>query len=99
MISIPKHYKTARPANKEEASVIALNALTFILSEDSLRLRFLDLTGLEGEDVRARIADPRFLGAVLDFLMGHEPDLLAFAQEQNLPPESAVHARHILMGE
>jgi hypothetical protein len=42
--------------------------------------RFLDLTGLDPDALRAAIGEPATHRAVLDFLCAHEPDLVAAAE-------------------
>lgn len=71
-------------------------ALAFILETDQMRERFLSLSGLSGADLRTMAPEAAFQIGVLDFLLGHEPDLLAFAQARNLAPESIAVARYQL---
>jgi Protein of unknown function (DUF3572) len=75
---------------------IALNALVWVLGDDSRAHRLLDLTGLDGDAIRARIGDPVMLGAVLDFLCAHEPDLIACATALGHTPETLALARERL---
>jgi hypothetical protein len=75
---------------------IALNALVWVLGDDGRAHRLLDLTGLDGDAIRARLGDPEMLGAVLDFLCAHEPDLLACAAALDEKPETLVLARERL---
>jgi hypothetical protein len=82
----------------EDASVIALNALGWTLSEPDRAQRLLDVTGLDPEDLRVRATEPAVLSAVLDFLESHEPDLLACAEEVGVRPEALVAARAQLDG-
>jgi hypothetical protein len=67
--------------------VLALRALAAILADDALAKRFLALTGLDAETLRARAGKPDVTEAVADFLLGHEPDLLAIASRLGVPPE------------
>ena len=78
--------------------MLAIEALGFVAADDQLMSRFLALTGLEVADLRAAAAEPGFLVAVLDFLGGHEPDLVAFAEAAGVSPEEVVRARHALAG-
>ena len=48
--------------------------------------------------LRDRLTDREVLGAVLDYLAGHEPDLLLAADALNVPPERLAHARAELSG-
>ena len=82
----------------DTAQAVALNALSFILSEDGLKDRFVALSGLDGGDFRARISDRDFHVSILEFLVNHEPDLIAFAENTNEQPENVVSAWRVLGG-
>jgi hypothetical protein len=71
-------------------------ALAYIAGDGDLLDRFLALSGLDLEGLKARAQDPTLLGAVLDFLLAHEPDLLAFAADSQIKPESVAQARQKL---
>ncbi len=61
--------------------------------EDGRRAeRLLALTGLTPDALRAGLGEPSMLGAVLEFVAGHEPDLLAAAADLDLSPQSIVDA-------
>lgn len=77
--------------NDEEA--LALGALGWTLSEDARATRLLALTGLTPELLRERLDDRDFLAAVLRFLEGHEPDLIACADALDVAPTQLVAAR------
>jgi hypothetical protein len=79
--------------NQEEAEAVALKAIAFIAADEDLRLRFVALTGCGADEIRARIGDPAFLGGVLDFILGDEATLLAFAEAAELAPETPMAAR------
>jgi hypothetical protein len=81
-----------------EPEVLALQALAYILADDDRRNRFLGLTGLDADAVRRLTQDPAGLGAVLDHLLGWEPELLEFSAEIGLPPELVAAARRRLPG-
>ena len=57
--------------------VTGLTALAWTLEDPGRAQRLLDLTGLTPEALREGAGDRRMLAAVLDFLAGHEPDLIA----------------------
>lgn len=83
--------------SRAEAEAVAIDALGFIAA-DPVRLgRFLALTGLDGTAIRAAAADPNFLPAVLRFVAGHEPDLLAFAATSALQP-AAIRSAALALG-
>jgi hypothetical protein len=77
--------------NDDEA--LALGALGWTLSDDARGSRLLALTGLTPELLRARLDDRALLAAVLRFLEGHEPDLLACAGALGVAPARLVAAR------
>lgn len=77
--------------NDDEA--LALGALGWTLSEDARASRLLALTGITPELLRERLDDRAFLAAVLRFLEGHEPDLIACADALGVPPTRLVAAR------
>ncbi|MFZ5930534.1 MAG: DUF3572 domain-containing protein [Pseudomonadota bacterium] len=81
------------------AEALALQALTYIAAESMLYWRFLDLTGMDPADVRASVTDTAFLGAVLDFLLGHEPSLLEFCTAADIDPQHPARARVLLLGD
>jgi len=80
-----------------DAEALALAALAATLTDERrarrfLR-RFLDLTGLDANELRARAGERSLLAATLAFLENHEPDLVAVAQAIGTTPESLVSAR------
>ena len=58
--------------------------------------RLLSLTGLTADKLRAGLGDPALLGAVLEFLCAHEPDLVAAAEALNVTPAQLAAARERL---
>ncbi|MFO0993645.1 MAG: DUF3572 domain-containing protein [Hyphomicrobiales bacterium] len=88
--------KTSQSAPDAEA--IALNCLGF-LAEDGERLgRFLALSGISPQSLRAQASEPSFLAGVLDYLLADEKLLLAFSETQGLKPEAVIGARRRLPG-
>lgn len=61
--------------------------------------RLLALTGLTPDALRGGLGDPAVLGAVLDFLAGHEADLVAAAEALDVDPQAIVAARGRLTGD
>jgi hypothetical protein len=84
----------ADQTNDEEA--LALGALSWTLSDDARASRLVALTGLTPAGMRDRLADRDFLAAVLRFLEGHEPDLVACAGDLGVLPARLVAAREAL---
>ena len=75
---------------------MALRALAWTLAEQARADRMLALTGLDGDDLRARAMEPAVLAAVLGFLEAYEPDLLACAEALEVKPTDLVFAREAL---
>ena len=76
-----------------DAQVTALETLGWILADQQRAQRFLDLTGLSPEVLRASASAVPTHRAVLDFVCAHEPDLLAAAEALHVPPEEFAAAR------
>ncbi|HLS19744.1 MAG TPA: DUF3572 domain-containing protein [Paracoccaceae bacterium] len=83
---------------REAAELIGLKALGWIAAQPELAGRFLDAAGASAGEMRERAADPEFLGFVLDFLLGDEEALLAFATNEGLAPDRPLRARAALPG-
>jgi hypothetical protein len=64
-----------------------------VLQDEDRGQRLLALTGLTPEALRAGLADPGLLCAVLDFLCAHEPDLMAAAAALGVEPQELAGAR------
>ena len=84
--------------NSEQAETLALTALTHIAGDAQLLNKFLATSGLSGTELRAAAEAPEMLAGVLDFLLAHEPDLLAFCEAAGLAPEGPAAARRALPG-
>jgi adenine/guanine phosphoribosyltransferase-like PRPP-binding protein len=85
-----------RPDETNDDEALALGALGWTLSEDSRAQRLLALTGMTVAGLRERLEERAFLAAVLRFLEGHEPDLVACADELGISPARLVAAREAL---
>ena len=83
----------AAEARREMAETLAIEALGFIAAEPDSLARFLAASGISPATLRRAAADPAFLAGILDFLLGDEPLLLAFASRAGIPPERIGEAR------
>ena len=79
-----------------DAAALALAALGWILADGARAERLLALTGLTPDALRGGLGDPAVLGAVLEFLASHEPDLLAAAEALGIEPAALMAARERL---
>jgi hypothetical protein len=80
----------------KEAEQTAIAALAFVASDPELLPRFLALTGIEASAIRRAAAEPGFFAGVLDFVVAHEPTLVAFAEASGTKPEEIMLARRML---
>jgi hypothetical protein len=80
----------------EMAETLAIEALGFIAGDPDTLARFLTASGLGPSTLRRAAADPAFLAGVLDFLLGNEPELVAFAARAGIPPERIGEVRSVL---
>ena len=76
-----------------DAEALALAALAATLTDERRARRFLDLTGLDADELRARAGQRTLLAAALAFLEAHEPDLINVAKSLNINPEMLIAAR------
>ncbi|WP_353960785.1 DUF3572 domain-containing protein [uncultured Novosphingobium sp.] len=79
-----------------DPQTLALNALGWIVIDDDRAGHFLALTGLTPDELRASLGYPSTLAAVLEYLCGHEPDLIAAAEALGCRPQDLVAARERL---
>lgn len=75
---------------------LALAALGWVLAEGGRADRFLALTGLTPDSLRAGLGSGEVLAGVLDFLCAYEPDLVAAAQALEVSPQVLAAAREKL---
>lgn len=80
----------------DDAETLALRALAHILGDAAHLRRFLALSGLRPDAVRANPSDPQLLTGVLDYLLANERDLIAFCDEANVAPDLPAQARAAL---
>jgi hypothetical protein len=69
-----------------------LSALGWVLGDEARAGRLLSLTGLTPDQLRGGLGDASVLGAVLDFLASHEPDLVAAAAALGVAPRDLTAA-------
>ncbi|WP_157015295.1 DUF3572 domain-containing protein [Mesorhizobium xinjiangense] len=79
-----------------DAQSIAIKALGFIASDDTLLQRFLAISGIEAEQIRTAAREPGFLAGVLQFVLAHEPTLMQFCEACDVEPAAVGAAMHNL---
>jgi hypothetical protein len=82
----------------DDAVAIAVDGLTFIAAEATRLGRFLDLTGLTPQSIRAAARDAGFLLGVLDYIDADEALLKTFAESSSIHPSTVSKARLALGG-
>ena len=85
-----------QPANHNDPVILALAALAATLCDERRAQRFIDLTGIGTDELRARAGQPGLLAALLRFLESYEPDLIAIATAIDVKPQALVEARQQL---
>ncbi|UWQ57367.1 DUF3572 domain-containing protein [Leisingera caerulea] len=82
----------------DSAETLALQALAWLAGNDELLPVFLGATGASEADLRARAAEPEFLGSVLDFLTMDDNWVMQFCDSHGLDYEMPLLARMSLPG-
>ncbi|GGF79417.1 MULTISPECIES: DUF3572 domain-containing protein [Rhizobium] len=85
----------ARRINAEETAAAVLG---WMAGEPDMMQRFLALSGVAPDQIRSAISDPGFLAGVIDFIMSHEPTLLAFCEATGTKPETVIAAHQHYSG-
>ena len=76
-----------------DCEALGLTILAATLSDERRAERFLALTGLSPDGIRARAGDRDVLAACVAFLEAHEPDLISVARALGLNPGAIVALR------
>lgn len=72
---------------------LVADALAFLAIDTERLRRFLDVTGLEPDTIRAAAEGPGFNDAVLDYLLADEDLLLEVAEHLEIPPDLIAATR------
>jgi hypothetical protein len=86
----------ARAEENSDPEALAIAALGFLASDGERLGRFLAVTGLGPESLRAAARDPGFLASVLGYIAEDETLLLAYAADAGVAPESVARAHRKL---
>src|SRR5499433_3948160 len=93
-----RRQSASRQDAQAAAEALAIAALGFIAGEPDRLGRFLAVTGIGPDSIRAAAREPRFLAGVLDHVAADEQLLLAFAAEHEIDPDALMRARELLAG-
>ena len=77
---------------QDESIATALQALAWIIGDETQRQRFLALTGVDATTLRAQANTVPLLAATLAYLAAHEPSLQACAQALDMSPAALIEA-------
>jgi hypothetical protein len=91
--------KTSGHIDLETAETLALQALTFLISDPQRLSRFMALTGIGEDALRDGATSHALQAATLDYLLADESLLLVFCQETGIEPLSVAPARAALSGQ
>ena len=83
---------------RERAEILALKMLAFIASDQDLLQRFLALTGMDVDGLRAAADETGTMIAVVDFVMFDEHLVKGFAEFADTQPEGVAQVRLALAG-
>lgn len=84
--------------NQELADIIALKAVTYLLSDEKRISWLLGETGLDVTALKKSPDSPELLAGILDFLLAHENILLDFAQTSEVDPTAIYKIRPLFPG-
>lgn len=84
--------------NSEQAATLALHILAHMVGDEDALERFMALTGMGLDDLKAQADQPGVLLAVLEYYLNHEPSLLAMAEDIGIDPALPAEAHHVLSG-
>ncbi|HUO87832.1 MAG TPA: DUF3572 domain-containing protein [Rhizomicrobium sp.] len=87
----------SRPTT-EEAQILALKVLGFIVNSEETLRRFVELSGVDVATLRARADSLETHIAVLDFLLADEGLLVAFCETASVDAKMIHMARYVLGG-
>lgn len=76
--------------------MVGLQVVGWIVSDQRRAERMLAMTGLSADGLREAIGNPAQLGAILDFLLDYEPELLSCADALGMKPQDIAAARERL---
>ena len=86
----------------EAAETLALEAISFIASDEDLVAGLFEQTGMGGDELRIALNNADTVGqtlaGVLDYLLMNDEWVLNFAEQVNIAPEKVLSARAALPG-
>lgn len=82
----------------EQAEILGLRALAYMLAHEDIITAYLRLTGMTAEYLEISAADPAILGSILDYFLHNEKKLIALCRAEDIAPSRIATARQFLPG-
>lgn len=92
------HMAKPKANPRQAAEALAVQALTYLGSDPERLGRFLSLSGLGPQSLRAAAQEIGFLAGVLEHIASDEQLLVGFASEAGIAPAEVDRARRTLGG-
>ena len=83
---------------QDAAQIVAIQALSWILSDPATLNSFVAATGVGSDEFGARARDPDFHGAILDFLLTDDRFVVGFCDTAGLAYTIPMAVRMVLPG-
>ncbi len=80
----------------DAAEILSLHALGWLAGDPAALERFLAVSGIDAQGLKAGAGSRDMALAVIDFLLLHEAFLLPFCESAEIRPPSLHLARHVL---
>lgn len=74
----------------DDTSEIAIEVLIWLSGYPDRMKRFLEISGVQADEIRYQISKPSFQKGLIAFVMNHEPDLVEFSSERGIPVDQIV---------
>jgi hypothetical protein len=89
-------FESGETMTRDEAEMLAIEGLQYIAAHEAELDRFIALTGISPSDLQEAAQSPLFLSGILDYFLGEEATLIAFATARGRKPQDIPLAREIL---
>lgn len=86
------------PLSQDSAELLAIEALSWVVSNDELLPVFLGSSGASEQDLRERSKDHDFLASILDFLLMDDAWITGFCDSAEYAYDFPIRARAALPG-
>lgn len=86
------------PMTRQSAEALAIEALSFLAADAGRIGRFLALSGIGPDQLRAASREPGFLAGILDHIAADEQLMMLFADHAERHPQDVRRAQAVLSG-